>query len=126
MTDTQPTNEPEFITRRRFLAGLAASVVAAGAPLPAGFPKPQRVQAVPVNWVAEWENVSPGIGKMRLYWVDNGNNLCRKSFERLVNLGGHGDEEPHEWTVSVDGKKYALLDSKGGSGVLPDGGVEPT
>jgi len=29
-------NEPEFITRRKFFAGLCASVVAAGVPLPEG------------------------------------------------------------------------------------------
>ena len=32
------TNEPEFLTRRRFIAALAASVVAAGASLPVGMP----------------------------------------------------------------------------------------
>jgi len=32
------TNEPEFLTRRRFIAALAASVVAAGLPLPVGMP----------------------------------------------------------------------------------------
>ena len=32
-------NEPEFLTRRRFLQALAASVVAAAQPLPFGFPQ---------------------------------------------------------------------------------------
>ena len=34
----QTAKKPEFLTRRHFLAALAASVVAAGCPLPTGMP----------------------------------------------------------------------------------------
>lgn len=40
------------LTRRRFLSALAASVVAAGAPLPPGFP--EELVAAPQFAVIEW------------------------------------------------------------------------
>ena len=42
-------NSPH-LTRRRFLAALAASVVAAGAALPIGFPKEIPKEVVMRNW----------------------------------------------------------------------------
>lgn len=38
----------DLLTRRRFLSAIAASVVAAGAPLPVGFP----VDAADIKWTA--------------------------------------------------------------------------
>ncbi len=44
------TEEPRFLTRRRFFAALAASVVAAGLPLPIGMPTEVAIKPIKVNW----------------------------------------------------------------------------
>lgn len=46
----QPAKEPEFLTRRRFLAALAASVVAAGCSLPIGMPTEVARPHIKVTW----------------------------------------------------------------------------
>ena len=47
---SQPAKEPEFLTRRRFLAALAASVVAASVALPVGFPDEAAIKTIKVTW----------------------------------------------------------------------------
>ena len=44
------TQEPEFLSRRRFLAALAASVVAAGCTLPTGMPTEAATKMIKTTW----------------------------------------------------------------------------
>lgn len=53
----QENKEPEVLTRRRFIATLAASAIAAGVPLPKGFPVETAVPATQVGqWVVQSKN----------------------------------------------------------------------
>ena len=47
---TTTTAEPEFLTRRRFLAALAASLVVAGLPLPIGMPAEVAIKTIKPAW----------------------------------------------------------------------------
>ena len=43
-------DEPKFLTRRRFFAALAASVVVAGLPLPVGMPTEVAIKPIKLAW----------------------------------------------------------------------------
>lgn len=59
----------DLLTRRRFLSAIAASVVAAGAPLPVGFP----VDAADIKWTAPeaFYNVNSGPWKAAVLYDES-------------------------------------------------------
>jgi hypothetical protein len=67
-------NEPEFLTRRRFFAALAASVVVAGLPLPVGMPTEVVTTTVKYAW-HDW-------GSMTFVWAPwGGQKIIGKAAE---------------------------------------------
>jgi len=67
------------LSRRRFLFSLAASVVAVGAPLPIGFPKPEQRGLSYVVFedfpLEDYRNVLPN------YWIHASTQIGKKLFQ---------------------------------------------